>query len=50
MVTATAFSRGDSDGAVTRLAIYCRGGRTELVVSGPAVSGGGAGYTILPYQ
>jgi hypothetical protein len=46
IVTATAFSRGDSDGSVMRLAIFCRRGRTELVVSGPAVSGGGAGYTI----
>ena len=29
-----------------QLSIHCRGGRTELVVSGPAVSGGGADYTI----
>jgi hypothetical protein len=29
-----------------RLAIHCRGGRTELVVSGPAVSTGGMDYTI----
>ena len=46
MVTATAFSRGGSDGALTQLAIYCRGGRTALVVSGSAVSTGGADYTI----
>ena len=46
MVTATAFSRGGSDGSVMRLAIHCRGGRTELVVSGPAVSTGGMDYTI----
>ena len=38
IVTATAFSRGGSDGALMQLAIHCRGGRTELVVSGPAVS------------
>ena len=38
IVTATAFSRGGSDGSLMQLAIYCRGGRTELVVSGPAVS------------
>jgi hypothetical protein len=46
MVTATAVSRGGSHGAVMQLSIHCRGGRTELVVSGPAVSGGGADYTI----
>ena len=46
IVTATAFSRGGSDGALTQLAIYCRGGRTELVVSGSAVSAGGADYAI----
>ena len=46
MVTATAFSRGGSDGSLMRLAIHCRGGRTELVVSGPAVSTGGMDYTI----
>src|SRR6185436_1051251 len=46
IVTATAFSRGGSDDSLTKLAIYCRGGRTELVVSGLAVSRGGADYTI----
>lgn len=46
IVTATAFSRGGADGSSMRLAIYCRGGRTELVVSGPAISTGGANYTI----
>jgi hypothetical protein len=46
IVTATAFSRGGSDGSVMKLAIYCRGGRTELVVSGPAVSSSGANYII----
>jgi hypothetical protein len=45
IVTATAFSRGGSDGSSTQLAISCRGGRTEMVVSGPAVSG--ADYTIF---
>src|SRR2546423_13022916 len=29
-----------------KLAIYCRGGRTKLVVSGPAVSRAGADYAI----
>jgi len=47
MVTATASSRGGPDGSSMKLAIYCRGGRTELVVSGPAVSRGGADYTIF---
>ena len=46
IVTATAFSRGGSDGSLMRLAIHCRGGRTELVVSGPVVSTGGMDYTI----
>jgi hypothetical protein len=46
MVTATASSRGGPDGFLMRLAIHCRGGRTELVVSGPAVSRRGADYTI----
>ena len=46
IVTATASSRGGSDGSSMQLAIHCRGGRTELVVSGPAVSRGGADYTI----
>ena len=46
MVTATASSRGGSDGSLMQLAIHCRGGRTELVVSGPAVSRGGSDYTI----
>ena len=43
IVTATAFSRG---GALMQLAIHCRGGRTGLVVSGPAVSGRGTDYSI----
>lgn len=46
IVTATAFSRGGSDGSRLQLSIHCRGGRTELVVSGPAISSGGADYTI----
>ena len=46
IVTATTFSRGGSDGSLMRLAIYCRGGRTELVASGPTVPSGGADYTI----
>ena len=46
IVTATASSRGGSDGSSMQLAIHCRGGRTELVVSGPALFRGGADNTI----
>ena len=46
IVTVTTSSRGGPDGSSMRLSIYCRGGRTELVVSGPAVSTGGMDYTI----
>lgn len=46
IVTATAFSHGASNGSSMQISIHCRGGRTELAVSGPAVSGGGADYTI----
>ena len=44
IVTAAAYSRGP-DGPLMRLSVHCRGGRTELAVSGPAVSGG-ADYAI----
>ena len=46
IVVATAYSRGGSDGSSMQLSIHCRGGRTELVVSGPAVSSGGADDTM----
>jgi hypothetical protein len=46
MVTATASSLGGSDGSSMKLAIYCRGGRTELVVSGPVVSPSSSNFTI----
>jgi hypothetical protein len=46
IVTASAYSRGGPDGPLMKLSIYCRGGRTELAVSGPAVSGSGADYAI----
>ena len=46
MVTATASSRGSPDDSLTRLAIDCRGVRTELVVSGPTLSRSSLGYTI----
>jgi len=47
IVTATTSSRGGSNGSSMRLSIYCRGGRTELVVAGPAVSRA-AGITPFP--
>jgi hypothetical protein len=46
IVTATASSRGGSNGASMRLSIRCRGGRTELVVAAPAVSRGSGDYVI----
>ena len=46
IVSATAFSRGGTDGPLMQLSIHCRGGRTEVVVSGPAVSSGGSDYAI----
>ena len=46
IVTAVAVSRGGSDGSLMQLAIYCRGGRTELVVEGPAIAGKGDDYAI----
>jgi len=47
MVAATAYSRGGPDGVSSmQLSIHCRGGRTEIVVSGPAVPGRGADYTM----
>ena len=46
IVTATAVSTGGSDGSSMHLSIHCRGGRTELVVAGPAVSRSGRDYVI----
>src|SRR6202140_3663902 len=40
MVAAATFSRGGSDSPSMQLSIHCRGGRTELVVAGPAVRSG----------
>ena len=45
IVTATTSSRGP-DGSSMQLSIYCRGGRTELVVTGPPLSRSGADYAI----
>ena len=46
VVTATAASRGGPEGSSMQLSIRCRGGRTELVVAGPAVSRSGQDYAI----
>jgi len=46
IVTATTSSLGGSNGSAMQLSIQCRGGRTELVVAGPAVSRSSAEYTL----
>lgn len=46
IVTATALSRGGSDAPAMQFSVHCRGGRTELVVSAPAASGGAPAYTL----
>jgi len=46
IVTATAFAQGGADGSLKQLSIHCRGGRTEMVVVGPAVSEAGADYAL----
>jgi hypothetical protein len=38
---ATALSGGGPDGAILQLSIQCRGGRTDLVITGPALTGRG---------
>ncbi len=45
-VVATTPSLGGAEGSAMQLSIYCRNGRTELVVAGPAVSGRGEDYTV----
>ena len=46
IVTATAFSRGSSNGSPMQVSIRCRAARTELVVTGPAFSRGREDYAI----
>jgi hypothetical protein len=46
-VVAVTPSRGGTEGSAMQLSIYCRNGRTELVVAGPAISGRGGDYTML---
>jgi hypothetical protein len=38
---ATALSSGGPDGAILQLSIQCRSGRTNLVITGPALTGRG---------
>ena len=45
-VVAITPSLDGAEGSAMQLSIYCRNGRTELVVDGPAVSGRGEDYTI----
>ena len=46
IVVAITPSRDSAEGSAMQLTIYCRNGRTELVVAGPAVSGRGEDYAI----
>jgi hypothetical protein len=46
IITASTYARGGSNGSAMQLYIQCRGGRTELLVTGPAVSRSSAEYAI----
>ncbi|WGR94865.1 hypothetical protein MTX20_12285 [Bradyrhizobium sp. ISRA435] len=46
IATATISSRESAAGSTMQLSIRCRGGRTELVVAGPAMPGRGDGYVV----
>ncbi len=46
IVTATSSFRGGPNSSSMDLSIHCRSGRTELVITGPAVSRTGEDYTI----
>jgi hypothetical protein len=43
---ATALASGGPDGTILQLSIQCRGGRTELVVTGPALTGRGEDFVV----
>ena len=43
---ATASSSGGPDGAAIQLSIQCRGGRTDLVIGGPALTRRGEDYVV----
>jgi hypothetical protein len=46
IVTATALAEGNASGALKQLSILCRGGRTDMIVSGPGVSDGNTDYAL----
>ena len=46
IVVAITPSRDSAESSAMQLSIYCRNGRTELVVAGPAISGRGEDYAI----
>jgi hypothetical protein len=46
IATATTSSRDGPGESAMKLSIHCRGGRTELVVTGPGISGRGDDYAI----
>jgi hypothetical protein len=46
IATATKSSREAANGSAMQLSIRCRGGRTELAVAGPAISGRAQDYVI----
>jgi hypothetical protein len=46
LITATTTSDDGAAEAAMKLSIRCRGGRTELVVAGPGISGRGGDYAI----
>jgi hypothetical protein len=46
IATATIASREDVSGSTIQLAIRCRGGRAELAIAGPAISGRGEDYVV----
>jgi hypothetical protein len=46
IAVATASSGGGPDGSTLQLSIQCRGGRTELLISGPALTRRGEEYVV----
>jgi hypothetical protein len=46
IVVAITPSRDGAQSSVMQLSVYCRKGRTELVVAGPAISGRGEDYAV----
>jgi hypothetical protein len=46
IVIATTSSRGTSDNSSMQLSVYCRSGRTELVVAGPTILRGAQAYAL----